>query len=205
MVDFRSSIDSAKSKLNELKVARKIKQQNLLELQEALDTNESRLSVSEQTRAIIQTVFADIQHDLEYELSNIVTMALAAVFPEPYEFKARFVERRNQIELDMFFVKNGNECEPLESSGFGAVDIASIALRMAVWNIQRTRALMILDEPSRDLSRDMQKDCGEVIKLLSTELGIQIIAVSHIPELIESADRIINVENINGEAKVTIL
>jgi DNA repair exonuclease SbcCD ATPase subunit len=51
----------------------------------------------------------------------------------------------------------------------------------------------------------MQGKVSEMIKMLSTELGIQMIIVSHIPEMVDAADRIINVTKENGISKVTIL
>ena len=134
----------------------------------------------------------------------MVTLALSSVFEDPMEFKTSFTERRNQVELDFFFVKDGNEYDPMDDGG-GAKDIASMALRMAVWSIHKTRALMILDEPSRNVSRDMQGKVSEMLKMMSTELGIQMVIISHIPEIVECADKVINVVKENGVSKVTVL
>lgn len=41
-----------------------------------------------------------------------------------------------------------------------------------------------------------------MIKSLSDELGIQILMVSHSPEIIKSADRVFQVENDKGVAKI---
>jgi DNA repair exonuclease SbcCD ATPase subunit len=204
-MNFKEEVKKAKEKAI-AELAKKDMLVNSLEkTKQSLSNQEQYLLDAEKARVVIQTTASEIQKNLEYRISNLVTMALAAVFSDPYEFKVEFVERRNQTEADFLFVKRGNECDPLDSSGFGAVDIASIALRMAIWSIKKTRAIMILDEPSRDLSRDMQSKCSELLKLLSVELGIQMIITSHIPELIECADRVINVENIEGYSKVTVL
>jgi len=206
MVDYVNQLIPFKQKLIELKTIKKMKETQLFEIQEASKEQEIFLVNAEKARLVCQTVASEIQKDLEYQISNIVTLALTSV-GFSYQFKTQFVERRNQTECDMFFVKDGNEVDDLfeGGSGFGAIDVASIALRMAYWSIKKTRALLILDEPSRDLSRDMQEKCSEMIKMLSTELGIQIIVVSHIPELIESADRIINVTNENGYSTVKVI
>jgi DNA repair exonuclease SbcCD ATPase subunit len=89
--------------------------------------------------------------------------------------------------------------------GGGAKDIASIALRMAVWSICKTRALMILDEPCKFLSRGLQTKASEMLKMMSTELGIQIIMVSHVEEMITAADKVINVEKVDGISRVTVI
>jgi DNA repair exonuclease SbcCD ATPase subunit len=51
----------------------------------------------------------------------------------------------------------------------------------------------------------MQEKASQIIKMLSEELGIQMIIVSHIPEMITAADRVINVEAIDGYSKVRVL
>lgn len=163
---------------------------------------EQQLLNIEKARAVVQTVANSLQKSLETRITNIVTMALSAVFDDPYEFKVEFVTRRNQTECDMLFVRNGNECEPIDSSGGGALDIASLALRMAVWSIKKTRAIQILDEPMRFLSRDLQSKGSEMIKHISEKLGIQIIMISHIPEAIEAADRMLDVSNADGYSVV---
>lgn len=163
---------------------------------------EQQLLNIEKARAVVQTVANSLQKSLETRITNIVTMALSAVFDDPYEFKVEFVTRRNQTECDMLFVRNGNECEPIDSSGGGALDIASLALRMAVWSIKKTRAIQVLDEPAKFLSRDLQDKASSMLSTLSEELGIQLILVSHIPEMISAADKVFDVTTVDSYSSV---
>lgn len=204
MVEFRSEINSAKRNLADQLTRRKVKQDDLTTAGERLTEQETLLLDTEKAREVVQKVSANIQQDLEYQISNMVTLALSSVFEDPMEFKTKFVERRNQTELDLFFVRNDVEYDPMDDGG-GAKDIASIALRMAIWSICKTRALMILDEPSRNVSHDMQGKVSEMIKMLSTELGIQMIIVSHIDSMVEAADKVINVVKENGISRVTVI
>lgn len=137
------------------------------------------LSVAQQTQANIGT-----------RISSLVSLALAAVFDDPYQFKVAFVQRRGVTEADLLFVKDDNAADPMSSAGGGALDIASFALRLAVWSLAKTRPLFILDEPFRNLSLDLQAKAGLMLKSLSEKLGIQVIMVSHNPEIISGADRV---------------
>jgi DNA repair exonuclease SbcCD ATPase subunit len=205
MVDFRKVIQDAKEKLIREQTKKTMLENALSAAESALSSHQTLLLNTEKARLIVQAVANKVQKDLEYRITNIVTMALSAVFTDPYEFKVEFVTRRNQTECDMYFVRDGNDCDPMDSSGGGALDIASLALRMAIWSIKKTRAIMILDEPAKFLSRDMQDKASEMLKELSDKLGIQMVVISHIPEMISAADRVINVENINGVSKVRVL
>jgi DNA repair exonuclease SbcCD ATPase subunit len=204
-MNYESEIIKAKETLLSLKAEKRAKEILLEDNKSTRLEQETFVGNAEKARAIFQEVASEMQKNLEFQISNIVTMALTAIGFN-YEFKVRFVERRNQKECDLLFIKEGNEIEdPLEESGLGACDITSIALRMAIWSIRKTRAIQILDEPSRNLSRDMQAKCSEVLSMLSKELGIQIIAVSHIPEMITAADKIIDVDNVDGYSVVRII
>ncbi len=135
-------------------------------------------------RQITQDVAEIVQRQIEFQISNLVSTALASVFPDPYEFRLKFVQRRNKTEADLLFVKNGEECDPFNAAGGGAIDIANFALRIAVWSIKKTRNVFILDEPMRFVSVDLQEKCSEMIKEISSKLGIQIIMISHLPNII---------------------
>jgi len=148
----------------------------------------------EQAREILRTVGLKTQQQLQFHISEITSLALEAVFDDPYELVAEFVERRNKTECDLYFVRD-SRVDPLTASGGGAVDVASFALRVASWSMQspRSRAVLILDEPFRYLSAGLLPKAGEMIKQISKQLGLQIIMVTHAEELMDCADKIFKV------------
>ena len=145
-------------------------------------------------REVINIVAKETQQQLEMRITNIVTMALAAVFPDPYEFKLVFNERRNQTEADLLLVRDGEELSPVEGAGGGVLDVVSFALRIAVLLMSNHRRVIILDEPFRHLSADLQSKASEMMKMLSDKLGIQFIMVSHEEGIIDCADNIITIK-----------
>ena len=182
------------------KLERKKGQQS--QLQDDLQTakkEEEHISVEiiniETAQAIIQAVAQKTQEELEYRLSEIVSLALAAVFEDPYKLKVNFVIRRGKTECDLLFEKNKEIFDPLTSSGGGAIDIAAMALRVAIWSLTqpRTRNVLILDEPFRFLSREYQVKASIMLEELSKKLDLQIIMVSHSESLIEGANKVFRV------------
>lgn len=145
----------------------------------------------EQARVIIQEVGFKTQEQLQFHISDITSLALSAVFDDPYELKVSFVKRRDKMECDLTFIRNGVEIEPLNGSGYGAVDVASLALRVASWSMQhpKSRNLIVLDEPLKYLSEDLQIHAGKMIKELSIKLNLQFIIVTHEPLLSDFADK----------------
>lgn len=159
---------------------------------------------TEQAQAIIQIVAQKTQEELEYRLSEIVSLALSAVFNDPYKLKVNFVIRRGKTECDLLFEKNGEIFDPLTSSGGGAVDIAAMALRVAIWSLTQpqTRNILILDEPFRFLSREYQIKASIMLNELSKKLNLQIIMVSHSESLIEGANKVFQVSILKGISQI---
>lgn len=160
----------------------------------------------EKIKVIIQTVARMTQEQLEYHVSEISTLALATVFPRPYKLKLSFTERRNRTEADIVFVDSaGNEFSPISDTGGGAVDVAAFGLRLSLWTLakQRSRGVILLDEPFRFLSKDLQPKAGEVLKQISARLGVQFIIITQDNALVESADRVFRVEKRRGISQVT--
>jgi ABC-type cobalamin/Fe3+-siderophores transport system ATPase subunit len=155
-------------------------------------------------RSIVQIVAEQTQKKLEYHISNLVSMALASVFPEPYIFQLRFVQKRNKTEAELIFSKNGNETDDILNTGGGGVaDIASIALRISLWSIKKTRPTLILDESLKFLhSPEYQEKASQMLKEVSSKLGLQIIMVSDQKNILEYADKVIKIVNYNGISKV---
>ena len=146
------------------------------------------------------------QQTLQFHISDITSLALEAVFPDPYALQVEFIQRRNKTECDLYFVRDGEKVDPLSASGGGAVDVAAFALRIASWSMTkpRTRNVIILDEPLRFLSANLQERASSMIKELSDKLGIQFIVVTHEPILANYADRTFNVSIKNGISKIEI-
>jgi len=142
---------------------------------------------------IIQNVSQITQSALTYQISNLVTTALFSVNEEWPEFKMKIETRHNQNEIDFFFYENGCEQDPLESSGYGVCDIASLALNISIWALNKNRPCFINDEPFRNLSVDNLEKASLMLKMLCEKLNIQIIMVSHEDEIAVAADKVFRV------------
>ena len=175
-------------------------EQSLTSVKEALTNSRRSLHRHEQAREVIRIVGIETQKSLEYHISDITSLALEAVFPDPYELKVEFVERRNKTECDLTFVRGENQIDPLTASGVGAVDVASFALRIASWSMARprTRNTIILDEPFKHLKgQEANQRVLYMINEISRKLDVQIIMISDErisrEDIIASADRVFEV------------
>jgi DNA repair exonuclease SbcCD ATPase subunit len=157
---------------------------------------------SEQAQKIIQIVAKQTQDQIILHISSIITMALQSIFDEDYEFKIDFVEKRGKTEAEIYFLKDGKKNDPLNSSGGGIVDIASLILRISLWSLSNKTRLLILDEPLKFLSKEYIGKAIKMITELSKKLNLQFIIVTHINEMIDYADKVFGVSIRNRISKI---
>jgi len=194
-------INDLKDKLVKKVTEKELLTSQLVEHKESVESLLTHMEDLEEAKVILQKSAQITQKQLSFHIEAIVSQALAAVFDDPYTFKVNFVTRRNYAECDLMFVdSNGTEMKPLDSCGYGASDITSLALRVAYWKLSdNSRNTLILDEPLRNLSLDKQPLAFQMINTLSEKLKIQFLIITHNQGFAESADTIFKVtKDSNG-------
>ena len=158
-------------------------------IQHLLTILEDSTSLLLEAQTILKETALITQNQLSYELSTVSTASLEAIFPIPYSFSISFLEKRNKTEIDYnLHTKEMSLGNPIQSVGGGVNDILSFSLRIACLLISNTEKILVLDEPMKNLSRNLQPLAGTLLKKLSDDLDIQFIIVSHDTTLIEELD-----------------
>ena len=186
------SISEIKSYIERQKGKRQQLEQQFDEISERIKTTNRDLRQYERAREITQQIALKMQEQLQYNISNITSMALGAIFDNPYSLEVEFVQRRNKTECDLYFARDGQRHDPMTASGGGTVDVASFALRIASWAMENPRKnnTIILDEPLRFLSEDNEEEASLMIDELSQKLNLQFIIITHKKNLTTYADRL---------------
>ncbi len=197
--EYRRELEQKKGKASQIV-------EDLLECKRMIKNLHKEIVSSKKAQIIIQVVARATQEELEYQITEPVSLALSAVYPEnPYEMDAEFViTGRGNTECHLNFRRENNLISPMDASGGGPVDIAGFALRLSAWSLAqpRSRPVLLLDEPFRFVSTEKIFLAGQVLKELSEQLGLQIIMITHISELIQCADKVFHVKIINGRSIV---
>jgi len=204
------TVREAREDLERQKGAQQQQIQNLSRTDNEIKGYEKDLEQIAEAQAIIQTVSQATQKELEFHIADLVSLALEAVFPDPYSFYIEFTLRRGKSEADLLFSRSNSKEEikvhPLLASGGGPSDVASFALRVALWSLERprNRGCLVLDEPFKFLSRGLQERASRMVADIAKRLKIQFIIVTHEETLIEAADRVFEVTQKNGISKVEV-
>jgi len=159
-----------------------------------------------EAKDILTQAGLEAQKQIQFHISDITSLALESIFPEPYKVELEFIQRRNKTECDIWFSRDGVRIDPTSASGGGVVDIAAFALRIASWSLQtpKLRSTIIMDEPMRFVSKGYREDTSKMIQEISRQLGIQFIIVTHDPILSVYADKVFEVSIKKGVSNVKV-
>lgn len=197
MRDYQNIIQRSKGKLESLEQRKK---KNVNQLSDLIVKQKSL----EEAQSFIQIIAKQTQEQLKFNISDIVNLALQTCFPNEYDFDINFEIKRGRTEAQLVFKKDGIDVDPMEASGGGVVDLAAFALRISAWSLGHSDNVIVLDEPFRFLSKDLQPRAGEIMQKLSKSLNLQMIVVTHANEIIENSDRIFTVEIKDKISKVSV-
>lgn len=137
--------------------------------------------------ALVRELSLKAQTSCQERIASVVTRCLESVFGESkYRFKLLFEEKRNQTEARCVLLDaEGNEYDPLSDNGGGVVDVVCFGLRLACLMLIKPRPerVLILDEPFQALSAEYRPNLIALLEKLCNEFQMQVIMVTHIPEL----------------------
>lgn len=156
-----------------------------------------RLANYEAAMAVARSVAVQMQAAAHVQITTLVNRCLEAIFPDPYEFRIVFEEKRGKTEARLVFVRDGLELDPLTMAGGGVVDVAAFGLRLAALALSRPalRRVLVLDEPWRFLSVQYRPAMRALVLALATELGFQFVYVTHDPAFVAG-----DVVEVGGES-----
>lgn len=152
-----------------------------------LEALETLLGHIAEALVIVQTIGQSLQEYSHRQIAQVVTTCLQTVLPEEdYSFLIRFERKRGRTEAKLLLQNHGQIIEdPLEEDSGGVLDVASLALQVAILMLAKPqpRRLLVLDEPFKFVSPEYRDNIRQMIEQLSRECGIQFLIVTHMPEL----------------------
>lgn len=156
-------------------------------------SSDKRLNKLSLARTALTEFAQQSQEEIKTSIEDLVTLALRSVFDREWSFKLYFERKRNDFTIRPVIVENGEEFDPKDELGGGAIDIISYALRVILFSLSDDandyERVMILDEPMKFVGTgDTLSRAGSMIKEIAERLEIQTIMVTHDEELAEISD-----------------
>lgn len=178
-------LNTYRTKINANLVLLKAAESELTRINEKIEAEKKYKEALTEATNILRNLYEQTQERFHGQVQQIVSYCLKEVFgEEAYEFRIKFMQKRNQVEAALVFVRNGEEFDPLQAAGGGVLAVACFALRMAVLYLMRkdVRPIMILDEPFSQVSKEYREAMAALLERTSDEFGMQYILITHSPE-----------------------
>lgn len=159
----------------------------------------------EQCTILAQKAAKNGQEKLAERLYTVVTTAVQTVFEDPWDFRMVIETKGKDLQATPTFYKNGVEESPRTGEGGGMAAVASLALRVSLLTLlKKPTPILLLDEAFGGIGRgDVERTC-RFFETISKELGIQIILITHRPEIKKTADRLFDI-SMNSEGRSHVI
>lgn len=137
---------------------------------------------------------------------KLLTEGLQAVFDDlDLSVRAEVEVQRGKVSVDLITIENqadGTVTEGVctESNGGSVSTVQSVLLRIVVLTRRGLRPLLLLDESLAAVAEQYVPRVGQFLSMLSDKLGVDILAVSHNPVIVEAARHSYRISKQGGKA-----
>jgi exonuclease SbcC len=144
-----------------------------------------------------------ISYEIIQQKLPIINQEIAKVLANIVDFEVFFENTANKLELS---IKHPNyEPRPLSMGSGAEKTIASMAIRLAmiaITNLPKSE-LFILDEPATALDQEHMEGFTRLLQMIKNQFKTVLI-ISHLDHLKDVVDMTIDIDKIDGYAKVNI-
>ena len=127
---------------------------------------------------------------------------IIAKYIKDIKFEIKLYSYRNEPAIDVTVTEGELEVDPQKSCGGGVNDIISLVLKIIFIYLKGSTRILILDESLKFLSRNYLEQASSFISDISKRMNLQVILVSHKPELEVNCDNLSAfVDSINKRRK----
>lgn len=137
---------------------------------------------------------------------NLLTEGLQAVFDDlDLSVRADVDIQRGKVSVDLVTIQKQDdgtttEGSPTDAYGGSVATVQSVLLRIVVLSRRGLRPLLLLDESLGAVAEQYVPRVGQFLALLSLRMGLDVLAISHNPVLVEASTRAYRIHKKGGEA-----
>lgn len=140
---------------------------------------------------------------------DLLSEGLQAVFDDlDLSVRADVEIKSGKVSVDLVTVQqqadgSTTEGSPMDAYGGSVATVQSVLLRIVVLSRRGLRPLLLLDESLGAVAEHYVPRVGEFLSLLSERMGLDVLAVSHNPVLVEAANRAYRIKKNGSAATLT--
>lgn len=195
-----------KSEYDKISAVRDSKAKALEELRVEVLRLEGESEVLDRVADLFRVLIDKEVVDNAKAVESLLTEGLKAIFDDlDLSVKTEIEVKRGKVSVDLLTVQRHPDGSVTEGSctdvyGGSVSTVESVLLRIVVLNRRNLRPLLLLDESLAAVAEHYVPRVGKFLALLSDRMGLDILAVSHNPVLVESANTSYRIQKKRGKA-----
>lgn len=163
-------------------------------------------ATAEQVKTFFSVLAEAQRQELQQKVEALVDYGVQQVFGPTHRFKVVSELRGKSVRTEFFLVENGVQLSLVDGAGGGIGDVVSFLLRIVMLCLVRPaqRRVLVLDEPFKFVSTGHFQTLTTLLRELTESLDLQLIMVTHKPELLDAATTIVRVEKAGDQSRATV-
>lgn len=167
---------------------------------------EKQLATFDLVQILLQKTSEFAREQVKVRVEDIVSQALNVVFGGNHRFTIQLDVRSGQPVAD-YYLDDGQVITKLEKPdydrGGGKIDVISLALKLAIGELEQIPGPLFLDEVGKHVSKEYAPNVAYFLKQYCANFDRQIILITHNKDLAEIGDAGLEVtQNDKGESIV---
>lgn len=206
------SPELARTKIASLKERRGLYQRQIKELNSQIEELDKELELAPKVHKALESLFAQMFDELLEAIGGEMSQALQEVMQQEVLVRSEVdISGREGMRVKFWVERQGAREDLLRGQGGSVVNVLSVGMRMFALNEMdptEHRPTLFLDEPDAWLSPDLVPRLLKVITQAATNLGFQVIVISHhdLGLLREGVNKIIEFQPVDeGEVRARVL
>lgn len=206
MAKLNQAYQSLVKDLDHIEVLRGSAQAALRKAEVQVCTLEAEVEVLERVADLFRLLIDREVIDNARTVESLLTEGLQAVFDDlDLSVRSEVEVQRGKVAVDLITVQKHSDGSVTEGSSIDAyggsvATVESVLLRIVVLNRRGLRPMLLLDESLAAVADHYVPRVGQFLSLLSERMGLDVLAVSHNPALVEASTTAYRITNTAGVA-----
>ena len=202
----KADVTRLKTKLLQDKAKKDLLIQHKQKALDAITEATEQIGIFDKVQILLQKTSEYARQQAKDRIESVVSEALNVVFGGNHSFVIDLGRRAGQPVAD-YWLNDGSTFTKLEKPdydrGGGKVDIISLALRLAIGEMEGITGPMFLDEVGKHVSKEYAPNVAYFLKQYSAQFNRQIVLITHNADLAEIGETSISVtRKPSGESEV---
>ena len=202
----KADVTRLKTKLLRDKAKKDLLIQHKQKALDAITEATEQIGIFDKVQILLQKTSEYARQQAKDRIESVVSEALNVVFGGNHSFVIDLGIRAGQPVAD-YWLNDGSTFTKLEKPdydrGGGKVDIISLALRLAIGEMEGITGPMFLDEVGKHVSKEYAPNVAYFLKQYSAQFNRQIVLITHNADLAEIGETSISViRKPSGESEV---